>query len=119
MAVVRVGSIVDCIAWGLRFRPLPRPSVVLGAATQRTAPAAHRPRRQLSSPPFGLVLLSSGVFTVQRWVEGSPPWARRRVAALWPRFVSNTRRPRTAPQLGLCVVFVSSHHQGPAFLVRS
>ncbi|KAJ1144894.1 hypothetical protein NDU88_011188 [Pleurodeles waltl] len=77
------------------------------------------PRWQLSSPPFGLVFLPSVVFTVQRWVEGSPTQAWRRVAALWPRFISNTRRTRTALQLGLCVVFVSSRHRGPAFLVCS
>ncbi|KAJ1093398.1 hypothetical protein NDU88_006499 [Pleurodeles waltl] len=34
------------------------------------------PPQQLSSPPFGLVLLSSGAFMVQRWVEGSPPRVR-------------------------------------------
>ncbi|KAJ1112871.1 hypothetical protein NDU88_001132 [Pleurodeles waltl] len=83
------------------------------------ATAALCPRRKLFSPPFGFELLSSGVFMVQRWVEGSPPRVRRRVAALWPRFVSNTCRPRTALQLSLCVVIVSSRHRGPAFLVRS
>ncbi|KAJ1219043.1 hypothetical protein NDU88_006614 [Pleurodeles waltl] len=83
------------------------------------APAAHRPCRQLSSPPFGLVLLSSGAFTVQGWVEGSPPRVQQRTAALWPRIAGGTRRLVTAPQLGLCFVFVSSHYRAPAVLVRS
>ncbi|KAJ1114402.1 hypothetical protein NDU88_002640 [Pleurodeles waltl] len=77
------------------------------------------PPQQLSSPPFDLVLLPSGGFTVQRWVAWSPPRVRQHVAALWPWFVSNMRRPRTAPQLGLCFVFVSSRHRGPAFSVRA
>ncbi|KAJ1207006.1 hypothetical protein NDU88_002399 [Pleurodeles waltl] len=82
-------------------------------------PLVVPPPRQLSSPPFDLVLLSSGVFTVQRWVAGSPPQVRQHGAALWPRFVSNTRRQRTAPQLGLCFVFVSSRRRGPVFSVRA
>ncbi|KAJ1200327.1 hypothetical protein NDU88_004151 [Pleurodeles waltl] len=81
--------------------------------------SAGPPPRQLSSPPFDLVLLSSGVFTVQRRVAGSPLRVRRHAAALWPQFVRNTRRPRTALQLGLCFVFVSSRHRGPAFSVRA
>ncbi|KAJ1180844.1 hypothetical protein NDU88_006059 [Pleurodeles waltl] len=83
------------------------------------APAAQRPRRQLSSPPLGLVFLSSVAFMVQRWVEGSPPRVRRRAVALWPRFAGGTRRPWTAPQLGLSFVFVSSRRRAPAVLVRS
>ncbi|KAJ1163892.1 hypothetical protein NDU88_004344 [Pleurodeles waltl] len=74
-------------------------------------PAAHRPRRQLSSPPFGLVLLSSGAFTVQRWVGGSPPRVWRRAAALWSRFAGGT--------LGLSFVLVSSRHRAPVVMVRS
>ncbi|KAJ1119418.1 hypothetical protein NDU88_007604 [Pleurodeles waltl] len=77
-------------------------------------------RSQALRSPRALGLPASLVrhlFLVQRWVAGSPPWVRRRAAALWPRFVSNTCRPRTAPQLGLCFVFVSSRHQGPAFSV--
>ncbi|KAJ1210662.1 hypothetical protein NDU88_006024 [Pleurodeles waltl] len=82
-------------------------------------PLVVPPLQQLSSPPFDLVLLSSGVFTVQRWVAGSPPRVRRHAAALWPRFVSNMRRQSTALQLGLCFVFVSSRRRGPAFSARA
>ncbi|KAJ1091537.1 hypothetical protein NDU88_004657 [Pleurodeles waltl] len=77
------------------------------------------PPQQLSSPLFGLELLSSGAFTAQHWVAGFPPWARRHVFALWPRFVAGSCRPKTVPQLGLSFMSVSSRHRAPAFLVRS
>ncbi|KAJ1105592.1 hypothetical protein NDU88_002997 [Pleurodeles waltl] len=74
---------------GDRVRPLLRSSAVRGGyPAENGTRGPPPPPRQLSSPPFGLVLLSSGAFTIQCWVEGSPPRVRRHAAALWPRFVA-------------------------------
>ncbi|KAJ1129801.1 hypothetical protein NDU88_008166 [Pleurodeles waltl] len=104
---------------GHPVRPQFRVCLIPPSSPCSLGPLVVPPPQQLSSPPFDLVLLSSGVFTVQRWVAGSLPWVRWQAAALWPRFVSNTRRQRTVSQLGLCFVFVSSRRRGPAFSVRA
>ncbi|KAJ1114139.1 hypothetical protein NDU88_002378 [Pleurodeles waltl] len=105
---------------GDRVRPLLRSSAFRGGCPAENGTCGPLPPpQQLSSPPFGLVLLSSGAYTVQRWVEGSLPRVWRRTAALWPQFIGSTRRPRMAPQLGLNFVFVSSRRRAHAFLVRT